>query len=175
MPIRMDCPSCGQKLQVPDTAAGKRVKCPGCEAVLDVANTGVTDAESFDFTESRPAPYSVPAYSGGGDSDRRPCPMCGEMIATAAAKCRFCGEIFDPELRALDRKKNVSREDTEMTGVEWFFTVVPICNVGCILGIVYLIQGKPKGSKILGLSVLFIFMWYVVIGAIGAIVTALDQ
>ena len=101
--------------------------------------------------------------------------MCGEMIVTAAAKCRFCGEIFDPELRALERKKNVSREDTEMTGVEWFFTVVPICNVGCILGIVYLIQGKPKGSKILGLSVLFIFMWYIVIGAIGAIVTTLDH
>ena len=23
---------------------------------------------------------------------RRPCPMCGEMIAVEARKCRFCGE-----------------------------------------------------------------------------------
>lgn len=26
------------------------------------------------------------------EADRIPCPMCGEMIAAAARKCRFCGE-----------------------------------------------------------------------------------
>ena len=30
---------------------------------------------------------------------RRPCPECGEMIAVGAAKCRFCGAVFDPRLR----------------------------------------------------------------------------
>ena len=36
MPIRMKCSQCGKGLQGPDTAAGKRVKCPGCGAVLSV-------------------------------------------------------------------------------------------------------------------------------------------
>ena len=42
--------------------------------------------------------------AGAGESDpdmrtRRPCPHCGEMIIATAAKCRFCGAIFDPGLR----------------------------------------------------------------------------
>jgi len=28
-------------------------------------------------------------------SNRKPCPVCGEPIAVAARKCRFCGELFD--------------------------------------------------------------------------------
>ena len=35
----------------------------------------------------------------GGVPDRKPCPMCGEMIAATAKKCRFCGHYFDPSLR----------------------------------------------------------------------------
>ena len=36
MAIRIKCSQCGKGLQGPDTAAGKRVKCPGCGAVLSV-------------------------------------------------------------------------------------------------------------------------------------------
>jgi hypothetical protein len=32
-------------------------------------------------------------------TDRKSCPACGESIAATAKKCRFCGEIFDEELR----------------------------------------------------------------------------
>src|SRR5262245_35304317 len=31
--------------------------------------------------------------------DRKPCPMCGEMIAASAVKCRFCGHYLDPSLK----------------------------------------------------------------------------
>jgi hypothetical protein len=34
-------------------------------------------------------------------SERKSCPACGESIAAAAKKCRFCGEIFDAELRRI--------------------------------------------------------------------------
>jgi predicted RNA-binding Zn-ribbon protein involved in translation (DUF1610 family) len=36
MPITAVCPSCQSKVRAPDKAAGKRVKCPKCGAVLDV-------------------------------------------------------------------------------------------------------------------------------------------
>ncbi len=30
------------------------------------------------------------------ESDRQPCPVCGEMILVGAKVCRFCGEKFAP-------------------------------------------------------------------------------
>ncbi len=30
----------------------------------------------------------------------KPCPYCGEQIAVAAKKCRFCGELLDAKERA---------------------------------------------------------------------------
>lgn len=35
MPV-IACPECAKKLNVPETAAGKRVRCPGCQAVFSV-------------------------------------------------------------------------------------------------------------------------------------------
>lgn len=47
---------------------------------------------------ARTAPGGPPAAAG----KTRPCPVCGEEIAVAAKKCRFCNEIFDREgVRAL--------------------------------------------------------------------------
>src|SRR3954469_25107004 len=31
--------------------------------------------------------------------ERKPCPMCGEMIAASAKKCRYCGHYLDPSVR----------------------------------------------------------------------------
>lgn len=36
MPIEVFCDSCQKKLRVPDTAAGKRIKCPKCQGVISV-------------------------------------------------------------------------------------------------------------------------------------------
>ncbi len=48
-----------------------------------------------------PSQPQVPRWSGA-EALRRPCPMCGEpMIVAAAAKCRFCGAVFDPRLTGL--------------------------------------------------------------------------
>ena len=48
-------------------------------------------------------PYSLaspaPAAAGSSIESRRPCPTCGEMILSSAAKCRFCGEVFDAVLK----------------------------------------------------------------------------
>lgn len=36
MPIEVFCDTCQKKLRVPDTAAGKRIKCPKCQGVIGV-------------------------------------------------------------------------------------------------------------------------------------------
>lgn len=88
------------------------------------------------------------------------------MIAVGAAKCRFCGEIFDESLRKLEAKKAKSSDvDADMTPGDW--AVAILCSgIGCIAGIVWMIQGKPKGGKMFGVSLLFAFAW----GAIRAVI-----
>ncbi|MEW6358193.1 MAG: tetratricopeptide repeat protein [Planctomycetota bacterium] len=44
MPIRIEC-SCGKVLNVPDTMAGQKGKCPGCGAVLTVPKPGEAGKE----------------------------------------------------------------------------------------------------------------------------------
>jgi ribosomal protein L40E len=104
-------------------------------------------------------------YSGPAEPDRRPCPMCGEMIPVAAVKCRFCGDVFDETLkRKKKRKSKWAAEDESLTPGDWVFCI--LCGgIACIVGIVYAIQGKPKGLKMVGVSLLAQLFW----GAIRAI------
>ena len=82
--------------------------------------------------------------------------MCGEMILADAVKCRFCGEIFDPALKRAEKKKKRRRsgsDDDDLTIGEIVFAV--LCNgLGCIVGIIWMIQGKPKGTKMFILSLI---------------------
>ncbi len=93
MPISVKCTDCGKALKAPDALAGKKAKCPDCGATVPIPKATIDaeeihdDAASFDEDEGD---------SPAADSDARiPCPMCGEMIASGAAKCRYCGEVFD--------------------------------------------------------------------------------
>ncbi len=58
----------------------------------------------------------------------------------------------------LDRIRKKPAGDDELTGGDWLLCI--LCSgIGCIVGIVYLIQGQPKGGKMLGISLLFIVLW----------------
>jgi hypothetical protein len=184
MPFKIQCPNCGRTLRVPERLSGKRVTCPGCQNPLTIPEEEVLDAE-VDSPSSPEDPvdaetYGVTSPSSRSDSssgrerdessrrdreenDRRPCPMCGEMIPVEAAKCRFCREIFDPELRRMEekkkkKKKRASASDDDLSAGEWVVAI--LCSwIGCICGIVWIIQGKPKGSKMFGVSLLFTLLW----------------
>lgn len=45
MAISLECTGCGKKLKVKDEAAGKRIKCPECQAVLSVPKPEAADNE----------------------------------------------------------------------------------------------------------------------------------
>jgi hypothetical protein len=117
-----------------------------------------------DFAEPAPPPAAA-------EPGRHPCPMCGEMIADGAAKCRFCGAIFDPTLRRQEekkkRKRSYSAEDEDLTSTDWLLAII-CTNIGCIAGLIYLIQGKPKAGKMIGISLLFQVIWGVIWGLVQA-------
>ncbi len=178
MPISVVCPKCTKKLNAPDALAGKRAKCPQCTTVVVVpgigVNAGVVPAPPV-APEPPPSPqtsiwdedldYRVPPLPKAAPSEepaRRPCPACGEMIPLQAAKCRFCDEVFDKALRRKEKKRKSRREysdrDSDVSGLE---------VVGCILfsgltfvwGFILLLQGKPKGRKVIAISFVAAIVW----------------
>ena len=171
MPIQVTCNSCGKSLKAKDSAAGKRVKCPQCgdpitipEAVYDAQEAGGDEDSDSEYDDAEYG-YEDDQYNLGDEvanaptsEKRKPCPACGEMIVDGAVKCRFCGEIFDASLKKKARKKGGGGTDDEMTTGDWVVAV--LCSgIGCIAGIIWMIQGKPKGSKMFGVSLLMQFFW----------------
>jgi hypothetical protein len=58
--IELTCPSCGKRLRVPDTAGGKRGKCPGCQTSISVPTAAATETAAAppvaEVKASKPAP-----------------------------------------------------------------------------------------------------------------------
>lgn len=178
MAISFSCHQCGKKLKAPDNAAGKSSKCPGCGAtvtcpepiyeaeLIDPPAGGINPYDDLDedkpYAMAGPRPGSAPEIGVPGGEVRKPCPMCGEMIVATAAKCRYCGEVFDAKLKKAKRKKKkYSAEDEDLTTGEIVLAV--LCSgIGCIAGLIWVIQGKPKGGKMLGISIAMNVVWSVV-------------
>lgn len=191
MAIEVRCPSCSKLLRVKDSAAGKTGKCPSCGNKVKVPEP-TYEAEEYDDSYDFDDGGASDSYGGGYDDDygggyddygyddepmqdapplppdRRPCPVCGEMIMPNAAKCRYCGEIFDETLKKKKRRKKKRRssssgydEDSDLSPGEWVLCII-CANIACILGIIYMIQGKPKGLKMVGVSLLGQVFWAVI-------------
>ena len=166
MPIQVTCRSCNSMFHAPDNAAGKRAKCPKCGGAIEIpapADEEVLEAEVADRPpfddedlEVEPPRVSAPA------EELRPCPMCGEMIQRDAIKCRYCGEIFDPVLKKAEQKsRKHTVEGEDMSTGDWVVAI--LCSaIGCIAGIVWMIQGKPKGKKMVLVSILATVIWTVI-------------
>lgn len=95
--VRFTCDTCGTSLKVPVTAAGRRVKCRGCSAVLTVPTE----------TRAAPPPPPPPAVSdddllgqlGAGEAVEtvrtvatKPCPHCDAPMPALATTCPACGK-----------------------------------------------------------------------------------
>jgi hypothetical protein len=55
MPIAVSCPGCSARLNAPDAAAGKRVKCPKCQGPI-VVPAAVATNPGFEVVEDEPSP-----------------------------------------------------------------------------------------------------------------------
>ena len=156
MPISFQCPNCGKKLKAPESAVGKSSAYPRCNTMVTcpapVYDAEVVSEGGDDECYDKAHPHRV---SSSSIESRHPCPMCGELIVAGAAKCRFCDEVFDPALRTSKEKKksrNYWPEDEQLSGLEMVLGV--LCSgIGCIAGLVWMIQGKPKGLKMVGVAI----------------------
>jgi predicted RNA-binding Zn-ribbon protein involved in translation (DUF1610 family) len=194
VPIRVSCPSCQRAFNAPDNAAGKRAKCPTCGGPIEIPGASAQAAPPAppkpiaplappaheDIFKSAADPVSAfadadfdddfPAMKSPSDGDRKPCPMCGEQIQKDAVKCRYCGEIFDPVLRAQAKKRAIKESPGEdLSTGDWVIAII-CSNIGCILGIVWMIQGKPKGKKMFLVALCMQFVW----GAVGVVLELLS-
>jgi hypothetical protein len=169
MTIQFECPSCRKALKAPDETAGKKGKCPHCHGPIQVPEP-VYEAEEYPTAEAIETTPGEADAAPAERGDRRPCPMCGEMIKATAAKCRFCGEILDEELRRSEKRKRAKKRDSDLSVVEYVCAI--LCSgIGCIIGIVWMIQGKPKGTKMFAISLISSIIW----GAIRAALETLKR
>lgn len=98
MPIRVKC-SCGKALNIPDAAAGKTVKCPGCGKALKAPGGGPA-AAATPTPAAAPAPAASPALSqmdellaeeGLDQIVEAVCPVCRSEMKAGAVLCVKCG------------------------------------------------------------------------------------
>lgn len=155
MPISITCPSCGKKLSAPESAAGKRAKCPKCATIVMVPNPqepivdepvaeNPLDPDFDDLGLPAANPYASPPPVD--EPERRPCPACGEMIVASAAKCRFCGEVFDPTLTRVvgSGKRELCTEARDAL----IYSIIGIFCLGFILEPLALIKAHTARTKI---------------------------
>ena len=167
MSIRFECLACGKRLSAPDGASGKKAKCPGCQVSMTVPepDTGVLEAEEFGGGELADEDWESPAEDSpsgrGADADEMVCPMCQELVKKSARKCRYCGEVLSGGRPGERKRGRQQTADSNLETVDWVLCL--LCSgIGCIVSIIYLIQGKPKGLKMLGISIAMAVFWNIV-------------
>jgi predicted RNA-binding Zn-ribbon protein involved in translation (DUF1610 family) len=172
MPIQFECSACGRKIKAPDENAGKKARCPYCQTVIVVPEPVYEAEDASAPPVGQQDAYGVQAAPSPSpkQEERRPCPMCGEMILADAVKCRYCGEIFDEDLKRAAKRSGGGRggyADTDLAGIDWVLAIL-CSDIGCIVSVIYMIQGKPKGLKMFGLTWLFFFIRIIIVVGIQA-------
>jgi predicted RNA-binding Zn-ribbon protein involved in translation (DUF1610 family) len=148
--IQVTCAACQRSFNAPDSGAGKRAKCPKCGSPIDIPSPAAAE----EILEAEPDPVSPftdedfevePPTALPEQDNRKPCPMCGEMIQRTAVKCRHCGEIFDPLLAKAQRRDSpddATQSQDKSNAIVIFVTSLLGCfsPVVAIYGIIFLLR-----------------------------------
>jgi hypothetical protein len=175
MAIACVCPGCAVQLTFEDGAGGSQTACPNCRAPLTVPDE-VVDAVLAEPPAPSPAPPPAPAAAPKAVPDarpRQPCPLCGELIVPDVAKCRFCGAIFDPELKQELKRQEVR----EKTGEDPFdlSAMDKVLGLLCaplafLVALIFLGRGQAlKAGKMVGLGCISTGIWITVVTIINVV------
>jgi hypothetical protein len=156
------CSSCGQVVEL-----GQDIyNCPACQMTMHLScfeqAKGCTNPEcpksvAHEKASSPEAPLEEAAQ--GLDEDMVECKFCGELIKRKARKCKHCGELVGTAARAVEAERKAKEDkDANLTTTEIIFGL--LCGtIACIFGVVWAIQGKKKGLKMIGLAIASQFAW----------------
>lgn len=108
---------------------------------------------------SIPLPSPVASYKQARVNTSASCPSCGHANTDTAASCAGCGATLAPHILATPVALQAEGTEPELTTSEWIVCI--LCSgIGCIYGIIRLIQGKPNAGKIIGVSIFFAVLWF---------------
>lgn len=95
MPLSIVCPKCKKQLRVADTAAGKRIKCPGCATVFQAgkpASTPATAAAPAKPKAVAPPPVVKPAVPPADGAEKGPdASLSGKAVKKKKSKALLYG------------------------------------------------------------------------------------
>src|SRR5581483_7253186 len=92
MPYVIRCPHCQKSMQVPDSAAGKRVACPACKQAFVVP--ALQPAAVGAAAPAAPAPTTNGAGAAHAPAGPTKCPACGSTLNEGAVSCMDCGYMI---------------------------------------------------------------------------------
>jgi phage FluMu protein Com len=114
MPIEFSCPSCRQLVRTADSTAGKKGKCPQCQAVVQIPLRSAA-AQAGERARLAPPPAARRSEATPAASPPTPafieffCAECGQLVRTPAAaagkkgKCPLCRQVVEIPRRAGGR------------------------------------------------------------------------
>lgn len=151
---------CGKQFRVKDDQAGKKAKCPGCGSslLLQPPPPPPPAAEESDpFANFDLEAAAAMERNAVVDENQGPLLTAPPPIPPPSAGGRAA-----PLAYARPPVKRVALPgDSDMGVGEWLLCI--FCGgIACIVGIVYLVQGKPKGGKMIGFGILFNLLWGIV-------------
>jgi predicted Zn finger-like uncharacterized protein len=172
MPIQLLCPGCKSRLRIKDEFAGKKVKCPRCEALVRVPAGGPVEVKPIDegitprrggtaVKRQKPAPARRRRDEDEDEFDEReddegrprskwkPCPECG---ARGAKRVKFTwwGSWYGP---ALLNHVRCTKCGTTYNGKSGrsnligaiLFVVVPLVGIAGVIGVIIsILQSKGR-------------------------------
>jgi hypothetical protein len=146
------CPGCAKEIELGDDVHN----CQACGATSHQAcheqSPGCANPQC---PNSRAGAALAPAAAGSAAAeDEVECKYCGEFIKSKAKKCRFCGEFQSGAGTRRPRRGPVSDASNDnLTVAEIIFGI--LCGgIACIVGLVWAIQGKKKGGKLMVIAII---------------------
>ncbi|HTN74586.1 MAG TPA: NINE protein [Pirellulaceae bacterium] len=112
MPIDVYCEPCQKKLRVPDTAAGKRIKCPKCQGVISVPALESSSPAPV-APASIPTPSKVASKSSGNIQIPTPTAKTSTPGSKVGSKASKPVEMWHVQTEEGEQYGPVSRQDLD--------------------------------------------------------------